>query len=204
MLYNSDFVWCHLGKTGGNTIRTFLARLNEGDIRGDWEPSPYQHESISARHSRTGEDVNSKKYILGIRRLPSWLASHLNMQFGDDLDVETIERSLDGEFLLGPHSQAKKIGLFANVNRFDDLLNYYLDHQPNYILRQENLLQDFKIIFSSFFGTDKLEPIVDERINVLPHSVLETRLFIPENIERIYSSSPKWTEFERKAYSDLA
>ncbi len=212
MIYNKEFIWTHIGRTGGYSVGKMFALLNRPDIHldpinpeySDWK----RHQTFSQRAEEmpTGW-LEGKTRILSFRRLPNWILSfaeykkkYQNIPFTHEEMVQSI---------LKAEKRATKDGqLDAGYRTFqpDDLLRYYEYETVQHWIRTEYLVDDVVRVFQPWIQTTdeeyaQLKDIFENGNNSYKKNITER--FSDHEIRKMYASNPIWTEIERKLYGHL-
>lgn len=181
MFIESRFVWLHLGKTAGTSVRkAFKHAFPDSFLAPDGEPWKHANHEVARRFNV--EIPIDRPSAIGFRRLISWAESHLHQQFGKDVPEDVRQRTIHGELVLGPDSQARKTDLFSGVETVDDLLKYYTDHCAPYFIRQEYLRKDFVDFF--------------QRVGVHPQEIRAFKTHIPHVNKGKYKRKTMFSEHE--------
>ena len=90
MVIGREFIWLHMGKTGGDSTKQMFDNLN-GILYSDPRHDPSKHSGMK----RTDIDttlLQDKKIICNIRRLPSWTKSFKQQRLLTHKELLTIDQ----------------------------------------------------------------------------------------------------------------
>ena len=74
MVIGDEFVWAHLPKTAGDCTHQLFRLIGLKDFVDNVRLRK-KHDTFAQREKETGLDLTTRKRIMNIRRLPSWLLS---------------------------------------------------------------------------------------------------------------------------------
>ena len=137
MIYNDNFIWVHLGKTGGDSTRKLFNIVNKGDLKIIPEEDPNKHTSVYEILKLT----KARTVLLNVRPLDEWALSHVNHQ-KRYYDVDSNDVITGGKIrfktgiVMTPDEQLKKFYIdefegekidyfFIKTN---DLVNTFIDN----------------------------------------------------------------------------
>jgi hypothetical protein len=181
-----------MGKTGGDATWQ-LFRCVPDLVEFEHLPEdPAKHQRFSDR-----DDVDGKRLVLNLRRLPSLVLSYVNHAFRYGLDA-----TLPAGTRLSPEEAVE-------LPRPERMIRNHTANGRLEIewLRMENLREDFLELAES------LRPLtVEERTMILAVSTKAPMdydhdplsFFTPEQIAALYDNSPTWAAYEREVYGGLA
>lgn len=214
MVIGKEYVWGHLGKTGGNTTHKMFGLVPQLVLRADpIHGNPWQwlkHETFTQRETRFNLDLTHKrKRILNIRRLPNFMlsslhhrAKHERIPFSKrDLVYGTL-KFLDYKFKDGACSNTGKI-----LERTPDMvLQHMMGERVDYWFRLESLPADFIQIMQQFGNISDaqkkaIHELQAENVNAYDRS-LKFWLTRREMIH-LYDACPGWASVEKKVYGNL-
>ena len=196
MVITKNWVYGHLAKTGGDAVHQWCRQLvSEGHLDSqaiiDSLNGPAKHDPFVARPTAQGKE----KYVLGMRRLPSWTLSFLHevtrsnraimMQYG----WQTIEQ------VLRPES--------ALAAPFADLHLQHIDPDGERVtdwLRSESLLKDFTKFLSLTTETAELLQRVPTKTR---HDRDARQFFTRRQIYDLYRLNSRWAAYECMVYGEL-
>lgn len=216
-----QFVWLHLGKTGGDATYHMFRQVPELIVRADGPKSPAKHDTPDIRQS---ELLSSLDRIMNIRRLPSWLLSHAHhfqTHYGIPIPASEMRagrivgvsggRRADRLFIRGPFRiQPLRKWVYqktthpAPAKLADEELIRYEPANIRHWLRTEYLAEDFVRVFSQYGGL-KAEAVAAihaaRPINSnSSYSQTVSDWFSDSDLERIYEANPIWSSVEREVY----
>lgn len=205
MVIGEDFAWAHLAKTGGNSTLKMFMILDRLVQYHDPIDSHKKHLSFEIKEEELGISLKNKKRILNIRRLPSWILSHVNFQkkvYG----VPINERLIEGIVNIADPDTVNTNHVTYQEMHVDESLIYYDYQKVNHWLRTENLASDFISIMSTFSKISKNEKaeIHGVRDNVNPHynkSIKDN--FSNKEISQLYEHCPIWAGVEMEVYGNV-
>jgi len=197
MIVTNKFIWFHFGKTGGNMFHYLMNTYYKNEI-------VFQHDvSDPEKHLRPCEVPQEysriKNYVIGFRRLSSWLISH-NRHHNICYDPpETIH--LPVEEVIEATKKGKMImrGEVTDHKPDEMMVNYEIPSNNFEFIRQESLLSDFFILTSKYFEANKSilnDTSVIHKNNTKQHVVLDEK-----DNAYLYKLNPLWAEKEHGLYS---
>jgi hypothetical protein len=204
MIYGEKFVWGHLPKTGGtSTASMFLSVPGLVEWYDNHDPlppraklTPPQHLDFSQASTKLNIDFSNKKRILNIRRLPIWLLSHWQHR--------TIYRK-------EPFGSAQKKKLCSGLihshpsSTADGALQTWEYDKVDYWIRCDFLADDFIKVIDNFIEISDINKRkikkIRNNVNVYPRKIRSW--FTQEDLDKIYSVNPVWTQLEEELYGDL-
>jgi hypothetical protein len=130
MIIGKQFVWGHLGKTGGDATLTLFHLFPELIVYADEMRSQSKHDNFAARE----HEIKGKLLFLNIRKLPSWLLSRAQhrARYGVYPDYEPLPMPSPDEI--------------AQSTQADQSLNHFLANgrfKVDKWIRTEFLKEDF-------------------------------------------------------------
>ena len=148
MVIHSKFIWLHLGKAAGTSVRYALKNtFPEAYVATDNKPLKHANHEIAKKYNLNVPE--HLPFCICFRKLESWVVSHLMQQYGDEIPKRIWNKTLNGDLCLSENSLARKEGVFEGINTIDDLLKYYIGCKTPYFIRSEFLLYDFVNFFKS-------------------------------------------------------
>lgn len=189
MIHGLNFVWGHIGKTGGDATHTLLSLFPDLVLQADALSDPRKHDTFRVRNIVP----DSRHFVLNIRRLPCWVISFVNH----------VKDTHYG-YTLPPSS------VLSRTRLPDHLIRDYTGDGQFPIrrwLRMENLREDLL----DFLHQD-VRPITAEEAEQLraystspprkyDHDV--HRWFTRGEVEQLYALNPLWAAIEQKTYGNL-
>jgi hypothetical protein len=190
MVIGHDFVWAHLGKTGGDATLALFRLFPRIVLSADNPDTNAKHATFRARK----DEIAGKRLILNIRRLDAWALSHAQHR---------ASRGLYPDYKPMPLSSPDEM---ADSSLADDTLSHYLDSGRIKIdrwFRTEYLALDFLP-----FVSELTQVTPEERDQVLSFGMINAgrydhdlaNWFTPEQRERLYKNNPLWAAIERELY----
>jgi len=189
MVYGKDFIWLHLGKTGGTTTNYLFSQCLELVEYYDLDTDPKKHENI-AFHSRRFPDIDftQKKIILGFRKIETWIVSH-NNHFSHFIDESRIaELSQSGRVYSGPAGESKSP---------DQWLESYLQKPIDHFIRAEHLSEDFLTVMRNYGLID------DHKIKNCKRNrgdYKKSFSYTKKQLQKIYEDNPLWMGIQNRIY----
>lgn len=195
MIIGEDWVWAHIGKTGGDATLQLFEVVPDLIVHADDRTERRKHHTFKER----GDEALSKTLkVVNVRRLPSWQLSIVQhrARHGTAKNPEPM-----------PIPDPEEV---ASSGEGDWTLNQYTDHGNIEIgrwLRMENLRDDFIDFVSG------LRELTDSEIEEIRTRSTKPRgkydhnvasFFTPEQVEQLYESNPFWRQVEESVYGDLA
>lgn len=204
MVIGERFVWGHLGKTGGDSVRKMFDVLGPGVIvYADPVESPGKHQTFFEKEQLLGYDLTKERErILTIRRLPSWALSyvfHRQRESGRPVD---FERLYAGQVFDHYEGNDETRPFYLPI---DTVLNTQISGRVDHWLRMEYLADDFIATMSRFVAISWWKRL---RIRFVRRNVNRaysrgiSRYFTDSQIRHLYEMCPLWASIERKVYSD--
>ena len=206
MIWNDHFVWLHLPKCGGSFIESVFRRYfsDRRSIRQDvidlsLDPDISWHDSIKTRERRDrGFRVGDRTVIVPIRRLPTWLISIYNYEYGRNPQFDhRPSRLLQGRFMNHRGCEVSA----------DALINHYVPSELAEsgrlrLVRLEYLEMDFRAIFGQFVNVSRVPSSeFSRKVNASTNHVPEPiRLKLLYDHDELYQLCPAWASIERLAY----
>lgn len=192
MIITKEFIWFHLGKTGGDMFHYLMNKYYKKHIifQHDVE-DPHKHVNIPPK-----EYKHIKNYIIGFRKLPSWIISHNRHQ----LEYECKNMSYDDAV---NHTKNSRIVFKGFIDSPDNFLKEYVRNNTidrTSFIRQEYLLEDFTKIAGNYLGKNKT--IVEEEKETIKNSNTETKQITLTHEEEnlLYKLNPFWSSIESVLY----
>lgn len=187
MISGKDFVWGHIGRTGGDTTLHWFKKFALPLIE-NFNPatSLLKHRSFASRPRWTG----NKQRIINLRKLEEWFLSycvHKRIQVSPEQTYcsymeDSIRKIIEKEI---------------QINRADQELICF--PAPDLIFRQWQLSYDVSNFFQTK-GIDVSPKILDLSIAkpTLPYVHEVLHWMSPEQIKTLYLTNPKWRALEFK------
>lgn len=211
MIHHSQFIWTHIGRTGGYSVDKMFRILNRADVYldpidatfSDWK----RHQTYEQRAEEMEEDwLVGKKRILNIRRLPNWVLSFAEFKKKYQKIPFTHENLVQVELKAEGRNVASGT-MDAQYQSFkpDDMLSYYGYDTVDYWLRTEYLTLDFIETFGNYCNITEPEKIaigqVFENSNAYAKNIRNR--FTNDELKNMYELSPIWASLEQKIYGNL-
>lgn len=194
MIIGEDFVWGHLGRTGGHATRTLLLQVPE-IIRfyhtRDEHGVEGQHMRFPAAVERGLVDLEQHELVMGVRRLPSFIMSfhwfhylggnkgHSNRPTADAMarsqqgDQELREFTADGQY---------GVDIWFRMECLRDDVLAFLSRRVE--LSAETIRRIMTAPTDSPLGYD--------------HDFYRT--FSVDQIQSLYENNPLWSSVEKRVY----
>ena len=220
MVVSDQFVWAHIGKTGGDFTAAAFRKIKSAQLHQDWRYDWRKHETFQQRQTRLGVDFGSRKRVANIRRLPAWclsFANHIQRNFGLRYSIDDLSRGVlqqvtnpSQKYLLLPPSIRRSIYRFAKlkIKSFnpDSVLNKYEPGRVDHWLRLESIETDFVDIVGQFVELDSATR--QAIVGMMPkndggYDRNVNNHLCPQQIHNLYQSCPIWREVELAAYGSL-
>ena len=194
MIYNDQFVWLHLPKTGGTTVHNLFKNMGIPGLHVDNNNSKTKHDSLK-RRERTGWVSGKRKPFITIRRLEDWLISdwmHKKTWMGlEDLPFEPVQSGLFYSLRLG--------GTWVAA---DWWIQYFQIDDSFTFLRLEHLEEDVnkKLICYVTDNTKTIEIKTQDNKNQNREKLSEAQKIDANCLNQIKLTNPKWASIEAKLY----
>lgn len=190
MIIGPDFIWLHLPKCAGTSVEKAIAALYAGrpgyqfDEVGPAAPMIW-HDTIDQRTKRNPSfSVGNRKIIACIRRLPAWILSRVHFESRRaPYHRATRDMIVEGRF----YEQS------GFVNHADYYISLYNSPDVDCWIRTEHLAEDLASALGISVET------VSEHLSHENSSAHSDEL-MPEEIECLYDSCPKWAALEERVY----
>lgn len=190
MVIGETFAWAHLPKTGGDATLLLFRLVPELIVFADDAGTNAKHDPFSVRE----KEIEGKRRIANLRRLPSWMLSHA-------MHESRYWRYPDGSpFPLPTPDEIahrtladKKLSILTTTGRFN------VDRW----LRMEFLREDFLELVSELIDVTeerKQQILAAPLANVTAYDHDVSNWFSPEQIERMYKNNPVWASIEKELY----
>jgi hypothetical protein len=193
MVIGDKFVWGHLGKTGGNSVKLMFDVLVQLNLEKDDLSDPKKHNYFDSREKALQQSFKNKKKIMNIRRLPSWILSFAHHRERHDNYPLQKDKLLQG--------MVREIQADEEIIRWIKSAGGSIDHW----LRTEYLTEDFIDVISSFAS------ITEQQMQQI-RSIHKTRAyynkkvrdwFTNDELKKIYGCCPVWSSLEEELYVGL-
>jgi hypothetical protein len=187
MIIGNDFVWLHLGKTGGKTSRKAISLVKDQSLKKVFK-YPDHHFSIKRYEEVYGEDLSGKKILIGFRKLIQWMPSYYMQSFNNLDGYKDV--AISGKV-------AKRNGSLIYP---DEILKNYiseLDIDSIHFIRCEYMYDDLLSFFKDSLNHKELKKICSVKIGKKNY---KTPLLKKDEIEKIYNLNPVWQKIEKKIY----
>jgi hypothetical protein len=192
MIVGDDFVWLHLGKTGGKTTRKAISLITSNKNIKKIYSFPDHHFNISQYESKYNKKVKGK-VIIGFRKLIPWMHSYHVQQHGNLSSFYDLAK------------EGKIMQRCGKIFTPDDILKKYIENKSYKdisFLRLENLFQDLNNVFSDFkYDRQKLKSICDMRIGERTYNII---VFSKKEKEIIFQKNPIWSKLQNHLYKGIS
>lgn len=190
MIVGETFVWLHLGKTGGKTMRSAIELIEDETLEKIYR-MPDHHFSVEEYEKKYQKVISDKKIIIGFRRMPSWMQSY-NIQSHKAYSAEFSSLAKDGLMI-------SRSGVTFKP---DDEIKRYFKTKKSLndaeFIRIENIFEDFSSVFSNnLFCKEKLLDVCKIKKGSREY---EKEVFSHEDLVRMYENNPIWRDLERRLY----
>lgn len=207
MVIGKKFAWAHFGKTGGDSVHRMFQVISRHVLYADPIERPEKHLTFHVNERRLGYDLtHSRKRIMNIRRLPSWLLSFMNHKHKFH-SVPILKESYLRGAVLFERNDPDALGNGAAPNfmevKIDKMLEDFMCDRIDYWIRTEYLADDFIMVMGRFMpiNASQKREIRKIRINVNQDYDRDIfRNFSTDELELIYRNCPLWTRIEREAF----
>jgi SAM-dependent methyltransferase len=194
MVVGKDFIWAHLGKTGGDSTHRMFSLISTGDMRIDKNTDRQKHVNFVLGARRFNVSLSTRKRIMNIRRLPFWLLSH-NQHIARTGSIEFSSEQLTKG--IARHRGGDKTA--------DEILQVFESDKVNHWIRTEYLSSDFIRIMSHFMV---IPQYVKEKISAVwvNSASYEKNLgvwFDNDMLATLYNNNPRWRDLELRLYGEL-
>jgi len=205
VVIGKDFVWAHFGKTGGNSTLKMFSIIDRAVEFSDPIDNHEKHLSFEIREEGLGISFKDKVRMLNIRRLHSWILSHINFQ-NQVYNVPVNDKLLEGIVNIGDPRTVLTDDLTYQEMHVDEGLIYYDYKNVDHWFRTEHLANDFISTMCAFADISDQEKStirnVQENVNLNYDRKIQGHL-TPEEISLLYENCPIWAEMEKKIYGDI-
>ena len=174
MVIGKNFIWLHMGKTGGNSTKLMFEGL-DGILYTDSIHDPKKHSNLT----RTDIDatlLQDKKIICNIRKLPAWIKSYRQQRIVVHNKVLTLE-----ELCMSAE---------GHIKTYSNSVDYWI--------RTEQLADDFIKIISNFIDISPEQEKNIRRIHINKRTYSHD--LTQEDIDYLYDSCPTWKKYEEMVY----
>lgn len=197
MIWNENFVWLHIPKTGGTTMSRIFRNIDDSSLNIDDDAKDEKHDSEKDRNLRDQNwKIGERKRVINIRKLSSWLISDWNHKRKHmhltNLPFEPVKSGLFYSVRLG--------GIWVTA---DYWLRYQDVDQKTLILRLEFLECDIREYIFPLTKPRNHTIIFNKRDNKLDLNTEEKARYNLNDrldVERIYTNNPYWAELENRVY----
>ncbi|MGD9544410.1 MAG: hypothetical protein AB7F41_12075 [Methylocystis sp.] len=201
MIIGERFVWLHFPKCAGTEVegvlRSHFADNSKLLFDSIDNKSSHWHDSITDRQKRDPSfQLEGREVLCCFRRLPYWLLSRIYFEKARSPDlVVTREMFLKGEFFESSKHKGKA----------DQYAKKYTNTPVARWIRTENLVDDFKSVFSQFIDIGNIADTEfvnrnSRRIAYIPDISF---YFTTTDLRGLYDSNPVWAEIEKNIYGDI-
>lgn len=210
MIIGEKFVWTHLGKTAGNSVKEMFDVIDRCYTFADDISDIKKHYNFRIIREKR-ENIDGKKRILNIRPLPEWIISYvMHKKTYENIDFY-MEEILNGQLRIKPHfyDDNEKLQQHQQIKFItpDAMMNQFEPEDVDYWLRTTHLTEDFVRVMSNFTQINLSEnvKIHNIRSNVnIKNTFKPHNFFTKANIEQLYDKCPIWTKYEKQVFGSLA
>lgn len=192
MVFSKDFVWLHIGKTGGTTTEYLFTNFCSDIIEhADGYHQREKHEPlINVKKRFPNEDFDRKIKVVNFRKILSFIVSHNFDRF------KSAETQLNKEE--DAINQSKK-GLLYSQNEWKTVDEFTKDYfeDVSFYIRMEFLIEDFTTVFKKF----KKDLVIPNNIHLHKNTSKPKIDFTQTEVDNIYSSNPLWMSIQEKIYA---
>ena len=195
MIYNDNFVWLHLPKTGGTTVHNLFKDMGLPGLHVDDNNSKTKHDSLE-RREQTGWVSGQRKPFITFRRLEDWLISdwmHKKTWMGlEDLPLEPVQSGLFYSLRLG--------GTWVAA---DWWIQYFQIDDTFTFLRLEHLEEDINKKLMHYVAGNAIPIKIKKQDNKNQNRdrLGKAQEIIDANcLNKIKLTNPKWASIEAKLY----
>lgn len=195
MIYNDNFVWLHLPKTGGTTVHNLFKDMDIPGLHVDDNNSKTKHDSLQLRE-KTGWRTDKRKPFITFRNLENWLISdwlHKKTWMGlTELPFEPVRSGLFYSLRLG--------GTWVAA---DWWIQYFQIDDSFTFLRLEHLEEDINNKLMHYI-TDKgknLKIKKHDNQNKYRSRIAKSCQIDQINLDLIKTTNPKWASIEASLYN---
>lgn len=187
MVIGEKFAWTHMGRAGGDATAQYFSVFSDY-LKLEIDP-PDLHKKHDTFEKR---NVNNKILALNIRRLPSFILSHI-------FHMPTLSKP--------PYPNTKDA--LDSKNTLSSLPDKYIKHYTNnltlkinYWLRMEYLKEDILKFIQNFI---EITPTIIKIYNLTAKTTADYdhdvyNYWSPDEIAILYKNNPIWSEIEKKHY----
>jgi hypothetical protein len=193
MIIGHDFVWGHLGKTGGDATLALFRLFPRLIVKADAADTHAKHATFLARQ----DQLAGKRLLLNIRRLDAWIVSYAQHRAkwglypNKPMPLWTADEMADSTFPDHALSGFLQGGKFK-IDRW---------------LRTEYLRWDFLGFVSEITDVtahERQQVLSMPSINAMKYDHDLRHWFTADQRERLYKNNPIWAGIEREVYRDRA
>jgi hypothetical protein len=189
MIIGKDFVWLHLGKTGGKTSREAISLL---ELDGKTQlikifNYPDHHFSIRQYEEKYNEKISDRQVIIGFRRLIDWMPSFHFQMFRNLNNYKRF--AVEGKVMFRS----------GEVLHPDKILEKYIKELKDVtFIRMEYMYEDFSRFFEDRIDKEELRKVCLKKIGEKKY---KKPSLLDDEIAYIYEKNPLWSSIEQKIYS---
>jgi len=196
MVIHKEFIWLHLGKTGGTTVGDIFEQCQFPEVEELVHRCPQQHWTVSQYERQRRRPLQGRDIILSIRPLVPWMQSHQCQK--ERYSMAPFEKD---RFLKGYIPYRNKQGDGFDWRHADALLARFLEPKPGRFIRQPHLADDFVRVFGRYFEftADDLEIINAIHENQREGPVPEHLRLEPAEEALMGRNCPLWTKIVARA-----
>lgn len=186
MVIGRDFVWAHLGKTGGNSCYKMFELVNDGSLIIDDIDDPAKHRGFEQEIRAEG-----KARIMNFRRLGPWLISH-------NTHMAVWEGLPNPEYYIKEGLAWWKTGAITA----DETINRYQYLDVKHWLRTEYLGEDFISVVGLYLKIGRRQKAAIRSIHENRGYAKMLDKYDADICKSVYERNPVWAAIERKLYRD--
>jgi hypothetical protein len=212
MIIAPNFVWIHIGRTGGYMVDRIFRDLQLPDVEldplggiwSDWK----RHQTIEARSEEIGQNLDKGRVrISNFRRLPAWALSFSEYKLRHEgLHFTTAEMAMG---ILKAEMKDPETGEVI-PNRFrvfnpDEILEHYHAEKVETWWRTDHIIEDCLDTIARYYDLPNLKADrwKDEKVNANVYNRNLLQRFSPEQLRSLYEACPRWTSIEKQVYGGL-
>ena len=186
MVIGRDFVWAHMGKTGGNSCYKMFALVNDGSLVIDDIDDPAKHRAFEQESRAEG-----KARIMNFRRLGTWLISH-------NTHMAVWEGLPNPEYYIAEGLAWCRTGAITA----DELLSRYQFEDVKHWILTEYLGEDFISAIGMYLKIGRRQKSILRGTHENRGYAKILDKFDPNSCKKGYERNPVWATLEKKLYRD--
>lgn len=192
MVFGKDFLWLHIGKTGGTTTEHLFSNFCSDIIEhADKFEQREKHGTLDDAKKRfPNEDFDRKIKVINFRKILSFIVSH---NFDRLKSTEAKLHETDVAI-----NQSKK-GLLYSPSGWKTVDEYTQEYfkDVSFYIRMEFLVKDFTAVFKKF----KKDLVIPNNIHLHKNTSKPIVDFTKTEIDNICSNNPLWMSIQEKIYA---